>query len=487
MPPLPEGSKARHVPRPEKRARPAEGPPDRTPPHNLEAETGLLCSCMIDGGRDTLTVCIDNKLTAEAFFPPSHQLVFQAMVELYKENVPVDPIVLAERLRRNGDLETVGGLAFLDRLSEAVDTPVGAQFWLEIVKEKYLLRRLIRMATQTVEKCFSQADSVDQFLEQVEQDIFLISQDRVVESAKHISESVEEASKQIANLIANRVAPYGVRTGLLDLDKITMGFHPGEMIVLAARPSVGKTSLAMNFAEAAICPPPSFHTQPAGTLVFSLEMSAGQLAMRMLTGRARVDSKNVRDGILASQEQIALGNAAKELKGAPLYIDDSGGLSILELRAKARRLSARLAGTAHPLKLVVVDYLQLIHGTDSRVPREQQIAEISRGLKAMAKELQVPVLVLSQLNRASEQEKRDPRLSDLRESGSIEQDADVVFLLHRKRPRDEGEGDSERTTYLPGDVDRIELIVAKQRNGPVGEITLTFRRTYTRFENYTPE
>lgn len=457
-------------------------PSDRIPPHNLEAELGLLCSCILDGGSEILTLCVDAKLRPDSFYKLAHQQIFQAMLRLYERGIPIDEIVLAEQMEKEGTLEDAGGRPYLNEISDAVDTSLHAAHWLEIVREKDMIRRLIRTATHTVEKCYTQEETIEEFLESVEQDIFQISQSRVTESAQHIRGPIEDAVKQIHNLINNQGSSYGIRTGLIELDKLTMGFHPGQMIVLAARPSVGKTSLAMNFAEAAVCPAPSQHTEPVSTMVFSLEMTSDQLALRMLTGRARVDSKRVMDGILNSEEQKSLGSAANELKGAPLYIDDSGGLSILELRAKARRLASKLQD--NPLQLVVVDYLQLIHGTNSTVQREQQIAEISRGLKAMAKELNVPVLVLSQLNRESEKEKRRPRLSDLRESGSIEQDADVVFLLHRPSPsEDQDSNEKAETGYLPGDVERINLIVAKQRNGPVGEVPLTFRRQYTRFEN----
>jgi len=454
---------------------------DRVPPHNLEAEIGLLCSCILDGGSEVLTQCVDAKLKPESFYKLAHQYIFEAMLVLYERGVPIDEIILSEELQKQGTLEEAGGISYLHELADAVDTSLHANHWLEIVKEKDMIRRLIRISTQTVEKCYSQDETIESFLESVEQSIFQISQDRITESARHIREPIEDAVKQIHNLINNQGSSYGIRTGLIELDKLTMGFHPGQMVVLAARPSVGKSSLAMNFAEAAVYPPPSLHAKPAPTLVFSLEMTADQLALRLLTGRARVDSKRVMDGMLNSEEQKALGSSANELKGAPLYIDDSGGLSILELRAKARRLASKLQNI--PLQFVIVDYLQLVHGLNSALQREQQIAEISRGLKAMAKELDVPVLVLSQLNRESEKEKRQPRLSDLRESGSIEQDADVVFLLHRPSSKGEGEEGFQDSRSIPGDVERINLIVAKQRNGPVGEIPLTFRRQYTRFEN----
>jgi replicative DNA helicase len=256
---------------------------------------------------------------------------------------------------------------------------------------------------------------------------------------------------------------------------MTYGFHPGQMIVLAARPSVGKTSFAMNFAEHAILPDGG---RPAtGVLVFSLEMTASQLAMRLICCRARADMRKIRDRIASKKDMQEIANTVKELKGQPLWIDDSATSTILDIRAKARRIDAK-----HRLGLIVIDYLQLIKGTDSRAPREQQIADISRGVKGMAKELNVPVVVLSQLNRESEKENRDPRLSDLRESGSIEQDADVVMLLHRPKKSDDDEAVDDGGAY--NEHEHIKLIIAKQRNGPVGEIDLTFVRRHTRYENF---
>lgn len=267
----------------------------------------------------------------------------------------------------------------------------------------------------------------------------------------------------------------GVSTGLIDLDKMTFGFHPQEMIVVAGRPSMGKTSLALRFTEAAVLPKLSQKAVP--TLLFSLEMGADQLAMRLLCGRARVNMTKLRDGFLSADSQKDLVQTAKELKNAPLWIDDAGSLTILEMRAKARRMQSQLNGK---LGLVVIDYLQLLSGTDSRVPREQQIAEISRGIKSMAKELKVPVVVLSQLNRESEKERRQPRLSDLRESGSIEQDADLVLLISKKKDNEEEEDGGAPVLAR-------ELIVAKQRNGPVGTVPVSFVRNLARYDNYTPQ
>jgi replicative DNA helicase len=305
----------------------------------------------------------------------------------------------------------------------------------------------------------------------VEQKIFGVTQSRVSESAKQMRDPTREAMNVITKMMMKKGELTGVSSGFKDLDALLWGFQRNDMIVLAARPSMGKTSLALNFAEAAAMPR-KVGVEPHRVLIFSLEMGASQLALRMLCSRARVNMKLLRDGLLSKngEEQNRLLEAADEFSKSPIFIDDSSALSIMQLRAKARRIHAR-----YPLGFIVVDYLQLLSPTDPRVPREQQVAEASRGLKALAKELGVPVLVLSQLNRASEKETRTPRLSDLRESGSIEQDADVVLMLARPRDADE---------KFQVASDSAELIVAKQRNGPVGELKLTFLRDITRFENF---
>jgi replicative DNA helicase len=441
----------------------------RTFPHSLDAEEGLLACCLID--HDVIDRCQAARLTSEAFYSPAHQLVFDGLVAVFRRFSAVDDIMLAEELKNRGQLDEIGGLPFLNRLTGRVETTAHANHFLDIVREKYLLRRLIRASSATIEKCYGYQGGLDHFLEEVEQEIFQISEQRSTDTARPIKESVDEAVQLVQKLLERKGELSGLATGFSDLDKMTYGLHPAEMIVLAARPSMGKTSLALNIAEAVCLPKDPSRAAP--TLVFSLEMSSAQLAMRMLCGRARVSMVRLRDGISTAEERQRLAEAAKELSRAPLWIDDSGSLNLLEVRAKARRLHTR-----HGLGLIVVDYLQLLSGTDSSVSREQQIAEISRGLKGMAKELSLPVVVLSQLNRESEKEKRQPRLSDLRESGSIEQDADVVLML--ARPKDSGEEFSVAT-------DRADLIIAKQRNGPVGTVPLTFIREITRFENFAGE
>jgi replicative DNA helicase len=449
--------------------------PVRVQPHSIEAEEGLLAACLIDGGREILTECIESKIAPEFFFKTAHQEIYRALLALYETGEPVDEILLLEYLRKNGIEEEVGGIAAIYAIQDRIETPAHARYFAKIVHEKYLLRRLIRTSREAIEACYEQQEDMTAFIEKIEQDIFEISRDRVTDAAKPLKDSLDEAVSDIHALLNGKDEADGVMSGFRDLDGMTYGFHPGQMIVLAARPSVGKTSLAMNFAEHAMLPDGG--RKPAGVLVFSLEMTAAQLAMRLICCRARVDMKRIRDRVISKQDSADIAQTVKELRSAPLWIDDASNSTILDLRAKARRLH-----TKSPLGLVVVDYLQLIRGTDNRIQREQQIADISRGMKGMAKELNIPVVVLSQLNRESEKENRDPRISDLRESGSIEQDADVVLLLHRPKKRDDDDGVQDGG--LPGDVEHIKLIIAKQRNGPIGDIDLTFVRRYTRYENF---
>ena len=441
----------------------------RMPPHSIEAEEYLLSCCLLDGS-DSIARCLEAKLPAAAFYSPANRLIFEKLCELYQRNPPVDIAVLAEELKTSRQLDSIGGFAYLTQISGRIPTTAQAQYFIDKVRELYLLRELIKVATGAVENCYSYQGGLEEFIDKVEQDIFRVTQDRVSDAALPMRDPTREAMNVITKMMMKKGELTGVASGFRDLDNLTFGFQRSEMIVLAARPSMGKTSLALNIADAAAMPR---RGEAAATLIFSLEMSAAQLALRMLCARARVNMKLLREGLLSKNgtEQAELIKAADEFSKSPLFIDDSSHLSIMELRAKARRVHAR-----HKLGLIIVDYLQLLSPTDPRVPREQQVAEASRGLKALAKELNLPVLVLSQLNRSSEKDNRPPRLSDLRESGSIEQDADVVLML--ARPKDADEKFQVAT-------DSAELIVAKQRNGPVGELKLTFLRDITRFENFT--
>ncbi len=451
--------------------RAAAAGPGRSMPASEEAEQHVIACCLLDGS-DTISRCLEARLVPEAFFWPSNQVLFQVIVELYQKSSPVTLEMLAEELRTRRLLEEIGGFAYLMQVTGRIPTTAHAGYFIEKVREKHLLRELIKTATGAVEQAYSFTGGLEEFVDKIEQDLFKVTQDRVSDSAQEIKESIKEANTVIAKLLMKKGELTGVTSGFKDLDAMTFGFQRQEMIVIAARPSMGKTSFALNIAEAAALPKAGKEAVP--TLVFSLEMSSSQLALRMLCARSRVNMKLLRDGLVSrdGREVNALGQAAEEFKKCPILVDDSSALTIMEMRAKARRIYAR-----KKLGLIIVDYLQLINGTDPRAPREQQVAEVSRGLKAMAKELDLPVIVLSQLNRSSEKENRTPRLSDLRESGSIEQDADVVIMLSRPKDSDE---------KFQTAANAADLIVAKQRNGPVGDLKLTFLQEITRFENFTP-
>ena len=443
-------------------------PVGRSLPHSIEAEEYLLSCCLLDGA-DVISRCLEARIRPESFYVAAHGIIFEKLLELYNRQAPVDVSVVAEELKTSRQLDAVGGYAFLTQVSSRIPTTAQAGYFIDKVREQSLLREIIRSATGAVEECYNFTGGIDEFVDQVETKIFSVTQNRVSESAKPMREPTREAMNVITKMLMKKGELTGVASGYKDLDALTWGFQRQEMIILAARPSMGKTSLALNIAEAAAMPK---RGEPVGVLIFSLEMSAAQLALRMLCSTARVNMKLLRDGLLSKNgdEQNRLVSTADEFSKAPIFIDDSSALSIMQLRAKARRIHSR-----HKLGFIIVDYLQLLSPTDGRMPREQQVAEASRGLKSLAKELDVPVLVLSQLNRSSEKENRVPKLADLRESGSIEQDADVVLMLARPRDADE---------KFQVAADSAELIVAKQRNGPVGELKLTFLRDITRFENF---
>ncbi len=446
--------------------------PERSPPYSTEAEEHVIACCLLDGS-DTVARCLEARLAGDFFYVPANRLLFEVITELYQKSTPVTLEVLAEELKTRRQLEAVGGFAYLMQVTNKIPTTAHAGYFIEKVREKHLLRELIKVATGAVEQAYSFSGGLEEFVDKVEQDLFKVTQDRVSDSAQELKESIKEANTVIAKLLMKKGELTGVTSGFKDLDAMTFGFQRQEMIIIAARPSMGKTSFALNIAEAAALPKPG-KGDPVPTLIFSLEMSSAQLALRMLCARSRVNMKLLRDGLVGrdGREVNALGQAAEEFKKTPILVDDSSSLTIMEMRAKARRIYAR-----KKLGLVIVDYLQLINGTDPRAPREQQVAEVSRGLKAMAKELDLPVIVLSQLNRSSEKDNRTPRLSDLRESGSIEQDADVVIMLSRPKDADE---------KFQTAANAVDLIVAKQRNGPVGDLKLTFLQEITRFENFTP-
>ena len=444
---------------------------DRLPPHSPEAEQGVL-ACILISPNECMGECIEKfKSGEEVFYDLRHQTIFGILAEMYDRKEAIDIITLQQRLKDKQLLEQVGGLAYLSPLPDAVPSAANLSYYLDIVQEKYLLRKMIHTCTDVVGRVYDYEGEVDALMDEVERDILRISEARVQQHSSNIKELVKRAINQIEDFHQRQGMLTGVGTGFTDLDRMTSGLHPGEMIVIAARPSMGKTSLAMNIAEHVSIE----QKLPVG--VFSLEMTSESLVLRMLCSRSRVNLRNVRDGFLAERDFPKLTGAAGKLANAPLFIDDSSGLSILQLRAKARRMAQQ-----YGIKLFVIDYLQLLHSTARRAEnRQQEIADISNGVKSLAKELNVPVIVLSQLNRELEREKnRKPRMSDLRESGAIEQDADLVGLLYKPSSGDEDDssGGSEEQDAVP-----VNLLIAKQRNGPTGDVNLTFLKSYTRFEN----
>jgi replicative DNA helicase len=437
-------------------------------PESNEAEAFLLGCCFIDG-TETVAKCLETGLMPEDFYDPRHETIFKKILDAFTRGLPVDVAVIAEELKAAGELERAGGIPYLSQVGGCIPTTARAEYFVKRVGDLARLRAVIRVTQGITERALAAVEAVEEFVDQAEKEFFEVAHRASGTSLKSASGPVRGALALVDKMIDTRGQLTGVASGFCDLDRYTWGFQRAEMIVLAARPSMGKTALALNFADAALLPKQG---APSAVLIFSLEMSTEQLVVRMIASRARVNQRLLRDGHIKrdGDEHEAMRKAGAEIAGAPLYIDDSAGLTIMQLRAKARR-----AHTRHRLGLIIVDYLQLLTPTDSTVLREQQVSEASRGLKALAKELDVPVLVLSQLNRASEKENRPPRLADLRESGAIEQDADVVLML--ARPKDAPEGSQVAA-------DTADLIVAKNRNGPVGDLRLTFIRDITRFENH---
>jgi replicative DNA helicase len=444
---------------------------DRLPPHSPEGEQGVL-GCVLLSPNECMGECIEKlKDGKDVFYDLRHQTIFEALAAMYDTREAIDVITLQQRLKDKQLLDQVGGIAYLSQLQDAVPSAANLSYYLDIVREKFLLRKMIQTCTDVVGRVYDYEGEVDALLDEVERDVLRISESRVQGGVVTTKELVGKAIGTIENYFSRKGTLNGLATGFADLDRMTDGLHGSEMIVIAARPSMGKTSIAMNIVEHVVL------EQKLPAAVFSLEMSAEALVLRMMCSLARVNLRSIREGFMSEADFPKLTGAAGRLANAPLFIDDSAALSILQLRARARRLAQQ-----HGIKLFVVDYLQLLHSTARRSQenRQQEISDISSGIKALAKELKVPVLVLSQLNRELERDKsRKPRLSDLRESGAIEQDADVVGLLYKPNA---GEDDDNVTAEEPEGL-QVNLLIAKQRNGPTGDVNLTFLKPYTRFES----
>ena len=432
-------------------------------PHSVEAERYVLGACL--KSNDVFARALET-LEGEDFYKIASKKIFAAMSELFEASEEIDILTLSERLRKNGDLEAVGGMDFLDYLDDLAPTSGALTHHAKIVRDKRVLRDLINSATDIVNQGYDDSEDVETLLDQAETSIFEISEKKSKRTFFPIKEVLNKSIEAIEKLFERPGLVTGVETGFVDLDRMTSGFQPSDLIILAARPSMGKTSFALDIARFAAV------NRNIPTAIFSLEMSKEQLGLRMLCSEARVDSSKVRTGFLGKNDWPKLTQAGSKLAEAPIFIDDTAAVSVLDVRAKARRLYSE-----HKVGLIIIDYLQLMHSSKHSESRQLEISEISRGLKALAKELNVPIVALSQLSRAVESRTdKKPLLSDLRESGSIEQDADVVMFIYRDEVYNE-----------EAEEGRAEILIRKQRNGPIGEANLVFIKEYTRFENLAEE
>jgi replicative DNA helicase len=435
----------------------------RLPPQDVDAERSVLGAMLLEEGAVAETMAL---IKPDEFYRPAHGHIFAAMTALYERSEPIDEITVAAQLQLGQQLEVVGGATYLAGLTDSVPTAANVAYYARIVHNRALTRRLISAATAIAGSGYEGKGDIDVLLDEAEAKIFEITSARDHRSFVPLDEIVKDAFKLIMSAYDRKESITGLTTGFTDLDDKTSGLQASDLIIVAGRPSMGKTAFALGVAQN------SAITTKTPVAVFSLEMSKEQLVMRMMCSEARIDSQRMRRGMLKDQEWSKLAQAAGLLTAAPVYIDDTGSISVLEMRAKARRLQAEKG-----LGLVVVDYLQLMRGRSGSEGREREISEISRGLKALAKELSVPVMALSQLNRSLEQRQdKRPVLSDLRESGAIEQDADVICFVYRDE------------YYNPDTEDKgvAEIIIGKQRNGPTDTVKLKFTREHTRFDNYKP-
>lgn len=432
----------------------------RLPPQNIEAEMAVLGSMLLE--EDAIAVAIEI-IDETYFYKESHKKIFSALINLFDSNRAADLVTLVDELKKCSQIDDVGGPAYLSLLANVVPTAANIRHYAKIVKEKAVLRNLINTATQIVTESYDAEGDADQLIDKAERLIFEITSRKIETRLVPLKEIIKDSIETIDNLYQRKASVTGAPTGFFELDAITAGLQPSDLIIVAGRPSMGKSAFISSIAEHLAV------VEKTPIAIFSLEMSKEQLVQRMLCSHARVDAHKVRTGFLAQQDWPKLTAAAGKLSEAPIYIDDSPSISVLELRAKARRLKAQ-----YDIKMIVVDYMQLMQGPAGAENRQQEISEISKSLKALARELKVPLIGVSQLSRAVEgRTDHRPQLSDLRESGAIEQDADVVMLLLREEyynPTEENKGIAE-------------IIIAKQRNGPVGSVKLVFVREYARFDN----
>ena len=435
----------------------------KLPPQHIEAEQCVLGAILLE---NEALLKVHDLLKPDNFYRPSHRKIFEAILALFERNEPIDLLTVTEVLRKRNQIEEVGGSAYLASLMEAVPTAANVLHHARMVRETAILRSLINVATEVIAECYEHTEDVEELLDRAEQMIFEISEQRVNAAFANLKELLKDSIRYTEQLYERHELITGLPTGFRDFDQLTAGLQPSDLIIIAARPGMGKTSLALNIARN-VGVRAQEPRQPVA--IFSLEMSKEQLALRMLCAEAEIDSSRLRRGYLDKKEWGRLVNAANDLSDTPIFIDDSPSLTALDIRAKARRLQAE-----HGLSLIIIDYLQLLRGRGRVENRQQEISEISRSLKALAKELKVPVVALSQLSRAVEQRNiRIPQLADLRESGAIEQDADLIVFIYRDEVYDKDTKDKGIA----------KIIIGKQRNGPTGEIELQFSKEYARFKD----
>ena len=444
---------------------------ERVPPQNIEAEQAVLGAMLID--KEAIAKATE-VLSADDFYREAHRVIFSAMLELYNKNEAVDMVTVTEILKRDNKLEDIGGIAYITSLANVVLTAANVKYHAEIVAEKSVLRQLVRVSTEIAAMGYEANEDVGTLLDTAESRILEISNRKKKNDFTAINDILMDSVQSIESLLQNKGGLTGLPAGFADLDKLTSGLHPSDFIILAARPSMGKTALALNIVQnVALRAHKVIGGEPRSVAFFSLEMSKEQLVNRMLCAEAGIDSQRLRVGEMHDEDWTHLWDACDTMSRAKIYLDDTAGITAMDMRSRARRLKAE-----HGLDLIVVDYLQLMQGSGKRNnsgDRQQEVSEISRSLKALARELDVPVLALSQLSRSveSRQVKR-PMLSDLRESGSLEQDADIVAFLYRE------------DYYNPETENKhTELIIAKHRNGPVDTVNLFFQKQFTKFVGFT--
>jgi replicative DNA helicase len=431
---------------------------ERVPPQDLDAEQSVLGGMLLS--KDAIADVVEILKGAD-FYKPAHETIYQAILDVYAKGEPADPITIAAELTKRGEITKVGGASYLHTLVQTVPTAANAEYYAEIVHERAVLRRLVEAGTRITQMGYAADDDVDEIVNRAQAEIFAVTEQRTTEDYLPLGDIMEGALDEIEAIGSRSGEMTGVPTGFTDLDQLTNGLHPGQMIIIAARPAMGKSTLALDFARAASI------KNNLPSVIFSLEMGRNEIAMRLLSAEARVALHHMRSGTMTDEDWTRLARRMPDVSAAPLYIDDSPNLSMMEIRAKCRRLKQR-----NDLKLVIIDYLQLMQSGKRSESRQQEVSDMSRNLKLLAKELELPVIALSQLNRGPEQRTdKKPMVSDLRESGSIEQDADMVILLHRE---DAYEKESPRA----GEAD---IIVGKHRNGPTATITVAFQGHYSRF------